>query len=119
MYKLNLKHHFSAAHHLKLDYESPCQKVHGHRWEVEVEIITNMLNVNGMVIDFQRIKELIDRFDHQDLNKIVEFNPTAENLAQYFHEKIGIMVNRKEVYAETKVIVSESPDASITYYEDE
>jgi len=112
MYKLNLKHHFSAAHNLKLDYDSPCQKVHGHRWEVEVEIITDVLDENSMVVDFQKIKELIDKFDHQNLNEIIKFNPTAENLAQYLYYKIKEIVN-----GEIKIIILESPDASITYYE--
>jgi 6-pyruvoyl-tetrahydropterin synthase len=38
------------------------------------------LDKNGMIIDFSNIKKVVYRFDHSDLNEILEC-PTAENMA--------------------------------------
>lgn len=120
MYKLKLKHHFDAAHRLKLDYDSPCKATHGHRWLVEVIITTPALNKNGLVIDFKDIKSIINELDHKNLNDVFEFNPTAENISKHLYDAIGAYFNnevgqkvRQEVLIE--VTVWESPNASVTY----
>ncbi|MBN1786540.1 MAG: 6-carboxytetrahydropterin synthase [Candidatus Methanofastidiosa archaeon] len=69
----------SAAHHLNLNYESKCSKTHGHNYLVEVWIYGE-LNENGMIMDFSDIKDVVYRYDHKDLNNLLE-NPTAENIA--------------------------------------
>jgi len=111
MYELKLKHHFDAAHHLELDYDSPCLSAHGHRWEVEVNISANTLNKNGMLADFKKIKEIINRLDHRDLNESLDFNPTAENIAKHLYDLIINLVGSSQC----SVTIWESPEASITY----
>ena len=40
-------------------------------------------------MDFGEIKERIKRvIDHQDLNEVLPFNPTAENIARWCTEQI-------------------------------
>lgn len=40
------------------------------------------LNADGMVVDFSHIKRSVKSLlDHQNLNDILPFNPTAENIA--------------------------------------
>ena len=114
MYKLSYKTHFDAAHKLELDYSSPCQRLHGHRWNVVVEIVSKNLDRNGMIIDFKKIKNLVNELDHRYLNEVLDFNPTAENIAKYLYNKIA-----DEVLGKVKVTVYESPDASITYENEE
>jgi 6-pyruvoyltetrahydropterin/6-carboxytetrahydropterin synthase len=113
MYTLKLKHHFDSAHKLNLDYESKCKNIHGHRWTVEVTIITEELNGFDMIIDFTEIKRIINELDHCYLNDKLDFNPTAERLSFYLYNKI------KELFTDDntkiKVQLFESPDASITY----
>ena len=42
-----------------------------------------------MVVDFTEIKRTIsDYLDHKNLNDILPFNPTAENIAKWCTEKI-------------------------------
>ena len=113
MYKLTLKHHFDAAHYL-YDYEGKCANMHGHRWEVLVEISVDKL-INDMVIDFTEIKRIIDKFDHSVVNDHQAFattSPTAENIAKYLHSEI---LNKIKQTCTLEVTVWESPNASVSY----
>ena len=79
----------AGAHHLNLPYESKCTNFHGHNWKVKVWCKTNNLNESGMVMDFTHIKRLVhDKLDHQSLNEVFDFNPTAENIARWIMETV-------------------------------
>lgn len=74
----------SAAHSLSLDYGSKCENLHGHNWTIKVYCRAENLDHNGMVTDFTLIKKKIyDRLDHKNLNDVLSFNPTAENMAHW------------------------------------
>ena len=85
MMKLYITRKFSAAHHLPR-HKGKCRKLHSHTWRVEVWLEGDV-NDDGMLVDFGKVKAIIDRFDHANLNDTFE-SPTAENLATYFHETI-------------------------------
>lgn len=90
MYKVKKSMEISGAHHLRLDYESKCTGLHGHNWKVTVYMQSQELDENGMVEDFTRIKERVhSRLDHKCLNDVLEFNPTAENIARWICEELG------------------------------
>jgi 6-pyruvoyltetrahydropterin/6-carboxytetrahydropterin synthase len=82
MFKVRTKFHFAAAHNLDLNYPSPCSNMHGHNYEVELELEATKLNQNGMVLDFALIKKLFRGFDHSYLNDRIS-QPTAEMIAHY------------------------------------
>ena len=72
----------SASHSLKLSYPSKCEKLHGHNWIITVYCRSKELDENGMVVDFTHIKQAVEKqLDHNNLNDILLFNPTAENIA--------------------------------------
>lgn len=74
----------SASHQLKLDYESKCSRLHGHNWKITVFLASKQKNDNGMVADFTEIKRRIHGYlDHGNLNELLNFNPTAENIAEW------------------------------------
>lgn len=88
MYYVSKRMEISACHHLTLDYPSKCTQMHGHNWIFTVYCKAEKLNKSGMVVDFSRIKEAIHgRMDHQNLNDILDFNTTAENLAHWVVEQ--------------------------------
>lgn len=88
----------AGSHKLNLDYESKCQNLHGHNWIVTVYLKGEVLNHNGMLMDFTHIKKQIhDVLDHQHINDIVEVNPTAENMSKWICDKLGEMCYKVEV----------------------
>ena len=96
----------SAAHQLKLNYESKCQNLHGHNWKVKVWLKAEKLDENGMVMDFTHIKKkVIDALDHKNLNDVVDFNPTAENLAAYICEMLHPYCFRVQIWEQSGSLV--------------
>jgi 6-pyruvoyltetrahydropterin/6-carboxytetrahydropterin synthase len=74
---------FEAAHQLPW-HPGRCKRLHGHSYRLEVTV-AGAVDHNGVVIDFDDVKrivttEVVDRFDHQLLNDLIE-NPTAELVA--------------------------------------
>lgn len=102
--RIGKRYTFDAAHRLPL-HNGKCARPHGHTYTLDLEItgqpITAALDPEqGMVLDYYKISEIVkreimDRFDHQDLNKVMrpwfgnmdpeEYNlTTAENMVGIF-----------------------------------
>jgi 6-pyruvoyltetrahydropterin/6-carboxytetrahydropterin synthase len=83
MFKIIKEVKFSAGHFLTgVPADHPCSRQHGHNYIVNIELISNKLDDNGFIIDFNEIKSLIkNKMDHVNLNDVMDRNPTAENIA--------------------------------------
>jgi len=97
---------FDAAHWLP-NYLGKCSQLHGHRWTVELGIEGRIMEEQGFVVDFSKIKDwlinnVVEEFDHTCLNNMID-NPTAENLA----------LDIKKKYKETGFTIS--GDVNLAY----
>lgn len=113
-WRLRVRDKFQAAHYLK-EYKGKCERLHGHTFQVEVEIEVTELDKMGIGFDFTEIKKRLDDVlpDHTNLNDVFPFNPSAENLARHFYGEL------KKFYPVRSVTVWESEDASATYSENQ
>ena len=109
MYRISKQFHFSAAHRLDLlPDDHPCSRLHGHNYIVEAVLESEELDQRGFVVDYNElepIRTFIDEnLDHLNLNDVLPYATTAENIARFLYEKF------KPVFPElTKMRVSESP----------
>ena len=119
MYELHFKGHFDAAHRLE-DYKGKCNRLHGHRWEVQLGIVGDSLNTLNMLVDFGEVKkalnELLDSWvDHYYLNQTLkEANPTAEYLSKWIYDSMLAKVLSWDLDLKY-VEVWESPECSVHY----
>lgn len=110
MYTIIKRLEISAAHQLALSYRSKCENIHGHNWIITIYCRSKELNCDGMVIDFAHIKQTVHKkLDHQNLNQVLPFNPTAENIAKWICDQIPTCF---------KVEVQESENNTAIYEKD-
>ena len=119
MYKITKEFSFCASHQLNgLPETHPCTRLHGHNYIVRVELKSKELNPIGFVIDYRAlepIKKWIDEtLDHQHLNNILKFNPTAENMAKSFFTQFKYLLGFNGKYL-SAVEVSETPKTNARY----
>jgi 6-pyruvoyltetrahydropterin/6-carboxytetrahydropterin synthase len=121
------------GHRLSELVGSKCLKIHGHNFNIEITVKSNVLNKNNMVMDFSKLKDLvndkIDSWDHgMFLNKndqcvnsdlcslhYTDGDPTAEYLCKYlYYEIIDIL---PEPIVMHSVSIWETDSSKATYKE--
>lgn len=125
---------FDAAHRV-MNHESKCANLHGHGYEILITAEAGQLDSLGRIIDFSVLKEKVGRWldeewDHTailfekdkamveavqkvQVNKKVfvsNFNPTAENMAQFLLSEICPKVLKGTGVQVTAVRVYETPN---------
>ena len=93
---------------LKLSYRSKCENLHGHNWIITVYCRSKELNADGMVVDFSHIKQVVkEQLDHHNLNEVLSFNPTAENIARWICDQIPTCFKVEVQESESNIAVYE------------
>ena len=121
MYEITILSHFSGAHRLRY-LHGKCEELHGHNWKIEVSVVSDRLNKEGLVIDFQILKQraekVIGSLDHTYLNDLPDFSekePSSENIAKYIFDKLKKELKAYRVTLK-KVTAWESETACASYF---
>ena len=122
MFEITVYSHFAGAHRLRY-LQGRCEKLHGHNWKIEVSVVSNRLNREGIVLDFgilkQKVEQVLKTLDHTYLNELPYFakiEPSSENIARYIFEKMEREVSRYRVKLK-RVTAWESDTSSAAYWE--
>jgi len=130
---VTVKLYFEAAHRLHNPSQSDewnrrvfgkCNNPHGHghNYVLEVSVAGEVDSDSGYLVDMKDLKEIIrdvvvDEVDHRHLNIEVPWlagvNPTAENLARVFFERIGPALPERSTL--TRVTIHETDRNSASY----
>ncbi len=100
-----------------IDFFGLCnnKNYHGHNYDLQVRVTGAVDEITGYLIDMKVLKdmieeEVIEAFDHKNLNLDVEefktLNPTAENIVWVIWKKLR---NRLEMKYELSVRLYETP----------
>ena len=96
MFEVTVEDTFAAGHYLR-NYKGKCENPHGHNYKIRVTLAGAELDKAGLLLDFKDLREVmrhvIERLDHQMINEIEPFtviNPSAENLAKYFYDRVQL-----------------------------
>jgi len=83
---LYTEEYFSAAHRIE-GYDGKCSRMHGHTWKVCVWVRgdESKKQANGLLWDFNNLKKITSRMDHEYLNEALGINPTVENITAYVY----------------------------------
>lgn len=101
-----------------------CNQIHGHNYNVTVEISAPTISNSGMIINFYELKRIFayfidERFDHKYLNDDKAFEnlvPTAENMAKVFYDILWQVIhNVAPQMSRLKITVEETDGASASY----
>jgi 6-pyruvoyltetrahydropterin/6-carboxytetrahydropterin synthase len=94
MFIINVKAHYDAAHFIR-EYNGKCERLHGHRYEVEAALAFEEVGTGGIAYDFtdakRILREITEELDHQNLNDLEAFagiETSAENQAKYIFEAL-------------------------------
>ena len=125
MFELTVEREFASGHYLR-NYKGKCENPHGHNYKVRVTLVGRELDQAGLLLDFTLLKQVmrpvIERLDHCMLNEIepfIELNPSAENIARFFHDETSRQVAEMTA-GRVRVkdcTIWETDSTTATYYE--
>lgn len=123
MFVVTVQAHYDSAHFLR-NYKGKCERMHGHRYVVEVALATEELDRAGIAFDFVDVKRelraIADYLDHENLNELPPFDvlePSAEEQARWIYQELGRKLPERMRTAVLYVKVWETPTQWAMYSE--
>jgi 6-pyruvoyltetrahydropterin/6-carboxytetrahydropterin synthase len=118
MFEVSVEQSFAAGHALR-DYHGKCENVHGHNYKVRITVAGEQLDSTGLLVDFVEVKRsmtaAIEYLDHRFINDLPPFdeiNPSAENIAKYFYDRVSKGIDEDAVkISEVKVWETDTSSA--------
>jgi len=121
MFEVTVEQTFAAGHALR-NYRGKCENVHGHNYRVRVTVQGEQLDATGLLVDFLEVNQLIggvvEYLDHQFINNLPPFdevNPSAENIAKYFYDRVSCGLQSEVSARVCQVQVWETDTSSALY----
>jgi 6-pyruvoyltetrahydropterin/6-carboxytetrahydropterin synthase len=121
MFEISVEQTFAAGHALR-NYKGKCENVHGHNYRVRVTIEGEQLDSTGLLVDFLDVKRLmggaIEYLDHRFINDLDPFdkiNPSAENIAKYFYDRLHNGLKNEPPVRISEIRVWETDTSSAVY----
>ena len=121
MFEISVEQTFAAGHALR-NYKGKCENVHGHNYRVRVTIEGEQLDSTGLLVDFLDVKRLmggaIEYLDHRFINDLDPFdkiNPSAENIAKYFYDRLHNGLKNSPPVRISEIRVWETDTSSAVY----
>ena len=121
MFEVSVEQTFAAGHALR-NYKGKCENVHGHNYRVRITVQGEQLDSTGLLVDFLDVKNLIHDvvgyLDHQFINDLPPFdeiNPSAENMAKYFYDRVSGGLKKEIPVRVSEVRIWETDTSSAVY----
>ena len=124
-YRVRVEARFEAAHFLR-EYRGISEPLHGHSYKVEADLEGRGggLDADAIAVDFvsakRKLETLAKKLDYGCINDIPPFNevnPSAENIAEWFHRELSQAVAEEDAVV-SSVTVWEGPVNSVTFRPD-
>ena len=121
-FSVRVEARFEAAHYLR-EYRGISEPLHGHSYKVEADLAASSGGVDSdaIAVDFvgakQKLETLAKKLDYGCINDVPPFdriNPSAENIAQWFHRQLSEAVAREKAVV-VAITVWEGPVNSVTF----
>jgi 6-pyruvoyltetrahydropterin/6-carboxytetrahydropterin synthase len=113
---------FEAAHYLR-EYRGISEPLHGHSYKVEADLAARGggIDSDAIAVDFvsakRKLEALAKRLDYgciNDVTPFTEINPSAENIARWFHRELSSAVAGENAVVRA-VTIWEGPVNSVTF----
>jgi len=121
MFEVTVEQTFAAGHALR-NYRGKCENVHGHNYRVRVTVAGDRLDETGLLVDFCDVNRLIggvvEYLDHQFINDLAPFdrlNPSAENIAKYFYDRVSAGLTSSVAARVSQVQIFETDTSAAIY----
>jgi 6-pyruvoyltetrahydropterin/6-carboxytetrahydropterin synthase len=124
-FSVRVEARFESAHFLR-EYRGISEPLHGHSYKVEAELASRGGGVDSdaIAVDFisarQKLESLAKKLDYGCINDVPPFdriNPSAENIAQWFHRELAEAVASEQAVVRA-ITIWEGPVNSVTFRPD-